>query len=54
VLKDAGLVTAEAGPGNRRVYHVDAAGVARVQMYFDRFWNRALGAFQIAVEEKRT
>jgi DNA-binding transcriptional ArsR family regulator len=54
VLKDAGLVTAEAGPGNRRLYHVDAAGVARVQMYFDRFWNRALGAFQIAVEEKRT
>lgn len=53
VLKDAGLVTTEAGPGNRRVYRVDVAAVARVRTYFDRFWKHALNAFQIAAEGEK-
>jgi DNA-binding transcriptional ArsR family regulator len=49
VLKDAGLVRDRAD-GNRRIYEVDAAGVAALRTYFERFWGRALGAFQAAAE----
>ena len=49
VLKDAGLVTVQP-MGTRRLYAVDQRGVEAVRAYFDRFWDRALAAFQDAVE----
>jgi DNA-binding transcriptional ArsR family regulator len=51
VLKDAGLVV-DHKAGNRRVYQLDPAGVARLRDYFDEFWNRALTAFQAAAERE--
>ena len=50
VLKDAGLV-ADRAEGTRRVYSIDQAGLAAVREYFDRFWDKALGAFRRAAEE---
>jgi len=44
VLKEAGLVTDRA-EGTRRVYRVDAAGLAPVRAYLDRFWKQAMVAF---------
>jgi len=52
VLKDAGLVTEEAA-GTRRIYRLDAAGVAALREQLDDFWGRALGGFQNAVERSR-
>ena len=49
VLKDAGLVT-DRKEGTRRVYQLDPEGVARLRAHFDLVWERALGAFQSAVE----
>ena len=49
VLKDAGLVL-DRKDGNRRVYQVNPRSVAALRDYFDRFWNRALAAFQRAAE----
>jgi|SRR5512140_2695478 DNA-binding transcriptional ArsR family regulator len=51
VLKDAGLV-AEEREGTRRIYHVDTRGIAAMQSYLDRFWDRALMAFKEAVEKE--
>lgn len=50
VLLDAGLVTATAH-GTRRIYAVDAAGVAALRSYFDRFWTAALADFAAAVTD---
>jgi DNA-binding PadR family transcriptional regulator len=50
VLKDAGLVTDRA-EGTRRVYQVDAEGLAALREYFDGFWTEALDAFKHVVEE---
>lgn len=52
VLKDAGLVSEEA-VGTRRIYRLDAAGVAALREQLDNFWDRALGGFQDAVERGR-
>jgi DNA-binding transcriptional ArsR family regulator len=49
VLRGAGLVTAER-QGTRRLYSVDANGVAAVRDYFDSFWADALAAFKAAAE----
>src|SRR3954464_14795654 len=49
VLKDAGLLRDRA-EGTRRVYAVDARGIARLRADLDRFWDGALGAFQAVVE----
>jgi DNA-binding transcriptional ArsR family regulator len=49
VLKDVGLVRDRAA-GNRRIYELDAAGVAVLRTYFDRFWSRALDAFAAAAD----
>jgi DNA-binding transcriptional regulator GbsR (MarR family) len=49
VLKDAGLVT-DRKAGTRRMYQLDPEGVARLRAHFDLVWERALGAFQSAVE----
>ncbi len=49
VLKDAGLV-ADRQEGTRRVYRIDPRGVETLRAYLDRFWDRALAAFQAAAE----
>ena len=51
VLKDAGLVT-DMKAGTRRLYQLDPDGVARLRAHFDQMWNKALGAFQKAVEQE--
>jgi DNA-binding transcriptional ArsR family regulator len=51
VLQDAGLV-AHRREGTRRVYRVDARGVAAMRAYLDRFWDRALAAFEAAANEE--
>jgi DNA-binding transcriptional ArsR family regulator len=54
VLRDAGLVT-DAKDGSRRLYSVNARGVAGMRDYLDRFWSDALDAFETAArteEEK--
>ena len=50
VLKDAGLVRDRA-LGTRRVYELETAGLRELREYLDGFWNRALDAFQRAVEQ---
>jgi DNA-binding transcriptional ArsR family regulator len=50
VLKDAGLVRDRA-EGTRRVYAVDAKGIALLRADLDRFWDGALAAFKAAAEE---
>lgn len=52
VLKDAGLVDEDA-IGTRRIYRVDAAGVAALREQLDDFWDRALGGFQNVVERPK-
>ncbi len=52
VLKDAGLVNEEA-VGTRRIYRLDAAGVAALRGQLDDFWLRALGGFRSVVERSR-
>jgi DNA-binding transcriptional ArsR family regulator len=52
VLKDAGLVREEAA-GTRRIYRLDAAGVAALREQLDTFWDQALGGFQRVVERSR-
>jgi DNA-binding transcriptional ArsR family regulator len=50
VLKDAGLV-AEQAVGTRRIYRLNAAGVAALRDQLDAFWNRALSGFEDVVEQ---
>jgi DNA-binding transcriptional ArsR family regulator len=52
VLKDAGLVSEEA-EGTRRIYRLDAAGVAALREQLDDFWNRTLGGFRSVAERSR-
>jgi DNA-binding transcriptional ArsR family regulator len=52
VLKDAGLVSEEA-VGTRRIYRLDAAGVAALREQLDDFWDRTLGGFRNVVERSR-
>jgi DNA-binding transcriptional ArsR family regulator len=52
VLKDAGLVV-DRQEGTRRVYRLEPKGVAAMRSYLDRFWDRALAAFQAAVEQEQ-
>jgi DNA-binding transcriptional ArsR family regulator len=49
VLKQARLVTDHAA-GTRRIYKLDPVGFESLRHYLDRFWDRALGAFQKEVE----
>jgi DNA-binding transcriptional ArsR family regulator len=51
VLKGAGLV-ADEQQGTRRIYRIDPRGVEAMHAYLDRFWDRALAAFKLAVEEE--
>jgi DNA-binding transcriptional ArsR family regulator len=50
VLKDAGLVIDQAA-GNRLIYRVDPDGLAALRDQFDRFWAKAMTAYQPTVEQ---
>ena len=50
VLKDAGLVI-DRPVGTRRVYRVDPDGLAALRADLERFWGRALAAYETAVEQ---
>jgi len=52
VLKDVGLVT-DRREGTRRLYQVDAAGLAVLRTYLDQFWRRSLAAFETAAREQK-
>lgn len=52
VLKDAGLVSEQA-VGTRRIYRLDAAGVAALRGQLDDFWDRALAGFRGVVERSK-
>ena len=52
VLKDVGLVT-DRRDGTRRLYQVDAAGLAVLRTYLDQFWQRSMAAFEIAAREQK-
>jgi DNA-binding transcriptional ArsR family regulator len=52
ILKAAGLVSEEAR-GTRRIYRLDAAGVAALRQQLDDFWDRALGGFRHVVERSK-
>jgi DNA-binding transcriptional ArsR family regulator len=49
LLKDAGLV-AEQAEGTRRVYHLEAEGLAAVQAYLEGVWGEAAGRFRLVAE----
>jgi DNA-binding transcriptional ArsR family regulator len=52
VLKDVGLVS-DRREGTRRLYQVDAAGLAVLRTYLDQFWERSLAAFETAANEEK-
>jgi DNA-binding transcriptional ArsR family regulator len=52
VLERARLVTGRA-VGTRRIYELDPAGFESLRHYLDRFWDRALAAFQKEVERSQ-
>lgn len=49
VLKHAGLV-AERADGNRRIYHLEGAGLQVVQDYLERVWGEAATRFRLFAE----
>lgn len=49
VLRDAGLVT-DRQVGTRRIYEVNAAGIALVSSYWNRFWSQALDRYRALAE----
>jgi DNA-binding transcriptional ArsR family regulator len=50
VLKEAGLVF-DRPNGTRRIYHVNADGLAPLRADLDRFWAQALANFKAIVEQ---
>jgi DNA-binding transcriptional ArsR family regulator len=51
VLKEARLVR-DRRIGTRRIYELDAEGLALLRDHFARLWDKALAAFQKAAEEE--
>ena len=51
VLKGAGLVTDEAR-GTRRLYRIDADGLAELRAWLDGFWDVALARFKERAEDE--
>jgi DNA-binding transcriptional ArsR family regulator len=51
ILKDAGLVIDERA-GNRRIYRVDPEALAALRGHLDRYWEQALAAFKMTVEQE--
>lgn len=49
VLKEAGLVRDEA-EGTRRVYELDAQGLAELRAWIDGFWEETLDTFKAEAE----
>jgi DNA-binding transcriptional ArsR family regulator len=49
VLKEAGLVV-DHPVGNRRIYQLNPDGVDALRAQLDRFWTKALAAYQAAAE----
>jgi DNA-binding transcriptional ArsR family regulator len=52
VLKAAGLV-ADHAQGARRIYQIDPEGLGVLRAWLDRFWQRALAAYQAEVESNQ-
>src|SRR3990170_4656688 len=52
VLKGAGLVR-DRQEGTRRLYGVDAEGLAALRAYLERFWDTALAAFKETADEQQ-
>jgi DNA-binding transcriptional ArsR family regulator len=50
ILKLAGLVI-DQPVGNRRIYRVDPQGLAELRADIDRFWEKTLAAYKVAVEQ---
>jgi DNA-binding transcriptional ArsR family regulator len=50
VLKDAGLVI-DMRAGKHRIYQVDSEGLAAFRAEIDRFWDKTLTAYKLAVEQ---
>ena len=50
VLKDAGLVI-DMQAGKQRIYRLDPAGMAAFRAELDRFWDKTLAAYKLAVEQ---
>ena len=50
VLKDAGLVI-DRRAGNCRIYEVNRDGLRQLRADLDQFWNGALAAYKLAVEQ---
>jgi DNA-binding transcriptional ArsR family regulator len=50
VLKDAGLVK-DMRAGKQRIYRVDPEGLAALRAELDRFWQKTLAAYKLAVEQ---
>ena len=51
VLRESGLVVPEER-GSRRYYRANPAGLARLHADVERFWKRALDAYERAVERR--
>ena len=49
VLKQAGLVR-DRRTGNRRIYAINAAGLAELRAYIENFWAAALSELKAAAE----
>jgi DNA-binding transcriptional ArsR family regulator len=52
VLKHVGLVTDRA-EGTKRIYRLNAAGVAALRDQLDTFWKRTMSGFEDLMEEDR-
>ena len=52
VLKDAGLVH-EQRDGTRRLYALDPRGLRDLRRWLDHFWDDALEAFRLEVEQAK-
>lgn len=50
VLKDAGLVI-DMQAGKQRIYRIDPEGLAAFRADLDRFWDKTLAAYKLAVEQ---
>jgi DNA-binding transcriptional ArsR family regulator len=51
VLKEARMV-GDRPAGNRRIYHVDTAGLGALRADLERFWAQALANYKAAVEKR--
>ena len=50
ILRESRLVRAEPR-GASNVYQIDPEGLGQMRAWLDRFWNRTLAAYKLAVEQ---